>query len=172
MSELYKINKSTLEELADTVRTATGQTGPISFDQIEAVAKESIIISNGGTSGGEIGTCTITIDHMDTPGYQIIATQIVDGVETIYLAGADYNASWSSCVHPIILSNIKCGSAIVFEQYDDYLPLKDRIVELSSGVSLVKMYKSSLGQRDVGFTSTWVFKAPPEGGVDCTITIM
>ena len=66
MAELYRINKSTLEDLADTVRTATGQTGPISFDQIEAVAKESIIISNGGTSGGgSVETCTITFEYID-----------------------------------------------------------------------------------------------------------
>jgi hypothetical protein len=43
MGELYRINKSTLEDLADTVRTATGQTGPISFDEIKTVAKESIV---------------------------------------------------------------------------------------------------------------------------------
>lgn len=65
MAELYRINKSTLEDLADTVRTATGQTGPISFDQIEAVAKESIIISNGGTSGGGTDTSDATATAAD-----------------------------------------------------------------------------------------------------------
>jgi hypothetical protein len=65
MAELYRINKSTLEDLADTVRTATGQTGPISFDQIEAVAKESIIVSNGGTSGGGTDTSDATATAAD-----------------------------------------------------------------------------------------------------------
>lgn len=126
----------------------------------------------GGGSGGEIGTCTITIDHIDTPAYHIIATQIVDGVETIYLIGVDYDRRGGSCVHPINLSNIKCGSAIVFERYDDFMSPENRVVELSSGASLVKMYRSSGGQLDHNYTTTWVFKAPPTAGVDCTITIM
>lgn len=65
MAELYRINKSTLEDLADTVRTATGQTGPISFDQIEEVAKQSIIVSNGGTSSGGTDTSDATATSSD-----------------------------------------------------------------------------------------------------------
>ena len=43
MSELYRIHKSTITDLADAVREVTGKSGPLAFSEVKVVAKDAII---------------------------------------------------------------------------------------------------------------------------------
>ena len=43
MSELYRIHKSTITDLADAVREVTGKTGPLAFSEVKVVAKDALI---------------------------------------------------------------------------------------------------------------------------------
>lgn len=153
MAELYRINKSTLEDLADTVRTATGQTGPISFDQIEEVAKQSIIVSNGGTSGGgggSVGTCTVTITVDPSLGrlFQYCFSSLVDDtITTTYTEG----------MSTVTLSNVICGSALVIE-------VRSEAIEGAGNVTNGGTY--------LGYTVyTYYFKAPSESNATTEFTI-
>lgn len=140
--------------------------------KIDSLAPLINSIETGGGSGGGVAveTCTVTIDHMDTPAAHVVATVVENGVETIYNIGGD--CDHSNLHLPVSIYNVKCGSAIVVEMFNGSLQPSDMYIEIDNGATIIDFYRSS--SPDVGgyFTTTLVLKAPTTANVDSYILIM
>lgn len=128
--------------------------------------------SGGGSSGGSADTCTVTINQFDSLSGNIIATQVENGVETIYNLGNSYDYRTGS-LESLTINNVKCGSVMVIEIYDDFILPKNRLVEIDNGATVVDFYRSSGVSRDGrNFTTTLVLKVPTTANVNCVAVIM
>lgn len=123
----------------------------------------------GGSGGGSVETCTVTVDNMDCQNMQMVATLVIDGIETIYTTEGDHNAH---NYPPITLNNVKCGSAIVVEIPGSIVALCDVFIEADYDDAVVKMYTSSNKDRTDYYTNTFVFRAPTVANANSTIFIM
>jgi hypothetical protein len=131
------------------------------------INKANSLPDAGGGSGGNVETCTVTIDCVGGNIAHIAATIVENGVETIYTRMSDIDSD--SEYPPYTIYNVKCGSAIVLNvancRYSDYL------ANIDSGGILVESCKSSLIDRFDHWTQMFVFKAPVIANANCNILL-
>lgn len=136
-----------------------------------AITKAENLPDAGGGGGGSVETCSVVLDNLDWPPYQVVVTRIVDGAEEICFTEGDIYTN--NCNDwPLAIDNVKCGSAIVFEHFCDCVPVVERFVEATYNNALLKCYRSSNVDRAETWTTTYVFKAPMDPNSSHTITMM
>lgn len=119
---------------------------------------------SGGSGGGSVETCTVTVTNpYSCYGIDVIATTVVDGVETPYVSLTPYGGG--SDTHEI--SNVKCGSIItvLFFNSDSSVPY----VETNNGAELIKACHMETDTHSHRAHLVYVFTAPTTAGVHSTI---
>lgn len=195
MAEYKVVNitqlESNLTAIADEIRVLNGTEEAMGLDDMKNhvenantdVATEANLISqiaaalegkasgSGGSGGGSADTCTVTIKQIDGLSGNIIATQVENGVETIYNLGNYYD--YRTCqLESLTINNVKCGSVMVIEIYDDFILPEDHLVEIDNGATVVDLYRSSTVDQISKFTTTLVLKVPTTANVNCVVTVI
>lgn len=149
MADFYLVKKEDLDDLADGVRRVTNTSDALTVPEM------ADMMNNYTSSGGDISTCTVTINyHSYTP--TVCAFTIYDeSVQALTYWYTGYSGSGSNMpTSPFVVENVVCGSPII-------LDMLDAVTEnLSGGVIYHRAYS--------GFRA---YIAPTTNGANATIEL-
>ena len=121
-------------------------------------------------SGGSVETCTVTITDAFADGteLEIIATTVVNGVETPYIFLHDV-VEGNTTSPPYTIENVKCGSIITIVRSEAFSAVP--YVETNNGSTLIKACRISWSASTGEAALMYVFTAPTIANVHSTITV-
>ena len=150
MADFYLVKKEDLDDLADGVRRVTNTSDALTVPEM------ADMMNNYTSSGGDISTCTVTINyHSYTP--TVCAFTIYDeSVQALTYWYTGYGSSGGSNMptSPFVVENVVCGSPIILyasHSLDD---------NLSGGVTYHRAYNGCRA-----------YIAPTTNGANATIEV-
>ena len=122
--------------------------------------------SGGGSSGGSVETCTVTLDNeslsCDCTIFTIMATVVENGVERPYF----FENSAGEWIYAHTISNVKCGSRIYLITH---LNMTTPYVEIDGGATYDFGVTDMFGSLSSMNFCTLAFTAPTTADEHCTI---
>lgn len=149
MADFYLVKKEDLDDLADGVRRVTNTSDALTVPEM------ADMMNNYTSSGGDISTCTVTINYHSYIPTVCAFTIYDESVQALTYWYTGYSGSGSNMpTSPFVVENVVCGSPIIL---DASYSLTEN---LSGGVTYHRAYN--------GFRA---YIAPTTNGANATIEL-